>query len=133
MEISVFYKIKNLFPSPNKIVYIKNQSINLQFFFRLHGCSGGILFVVRLQVEPTKEKHVHNRLNHDVVREKVGVALLENGKVNAIGKEKHKLANLNLSDISFPPEIGLHVRAKRCQPIVGVHYLEYGEMKKNGG
>ena len=63
-------------------------------------------------------------MKENVNREEDRVARLIQAKVDAMRKEENKLKYLNLGYITLPPEIGLHVRPKGGQTIVGVHYLE---------
>ena len=58
-----------------------------------------------------------NELVHSV--DDVIAALVE-GKVGGVCEHDEKLNNLNLCDVPFPPKVGLHFRADRCQAVVGV-------------
>lgn len=48
------------------------------------------------------------------------VATLVEGKVGGVCKHDEKLDDLNLGDVPFPPKVGLHLGADRCQSVVGV-------------
>ena len=84
---------------------------------------GKFCFRIGLHVKSRKENYVDDGVEAVIVFVVRRIALLSGHKVDRVEKENDELADLNLSQISLPPEVWLHLRTERSHRIIAVHRL----------